>query len=269
MKPQTAISQKSTGLENDVCPVCHGTGWELYRPDQEVYDELNFPSDYSKVAHDYARKCQACGGMKKSDYDKTGTPEAFYEADIYKFDFNAYNSDMTQHKKIIEFMFNNFKKWQDEDKGLYIYSKTPGSGKTFLACCLGKSLMMKYHLTFRFITAGDYLATVSESYEREKGALDPTLEYKNADILVLDDIGAQHDSKGGWERTEMFKLINWRMAKRMVTIYTSNVEIAKLNLDERTKDRIYATTVFIPMPEQSIRDKKAEESQSKFLEGVI
>lgn len=57
-------------------------------------------------------------------------------------------------------------------KGLYLWSNTPGSGKTFLSCCLARSLMVKYDLQMRFITAPAYIDTVGESIKRARGEED-------------------------------------------------------------------------------------------------
>ena len=79
---------------------------------------------------------------------------------------------MDRFKQVIWDFFNNFKTWEKSGKGLYLWSKTPGSGKTFLSCCVARSLMVKYDLRMRFVTAPDYLAAVGESYKRQEGMMD-------------------------------------------------------------------------------------------------
>ena len=101
--------------------------------------------------------------------DKTGVPDEYREADLYKFNFEAYEVDMTNLKKLAWSLLNKFNDWQNKGKGIYLWSQTPGSGKTFLACCIAKSVMMKYDLKMRFITAPDYISLVGDSYKRERG----------------------------------------------------------------------------------------------------
>ena len=164
-------------------------------------------------------------------------------------------------------MFNQFDKWQGSGKGIYLWSKTPGSGKTFLSCCIAKSIMLKHDLQMRFITAPDYISLVGDSYKKERGELDKSVVYRECPLLVLDDIGAQVDKD--WQKQEMFRLINQRMSNGLVTMFTSNMSVENLNVDDRTKDRIIKSSVVVQMPEESIRRKKAKNEQDKFLENIL
>ena len=105
-------------------------------------------------------KCK--GGYRALDH--TGTPKEYHDADLGKFDFGIYQHDMSKLKDLCINFLNHFEKWEMAGKGLYLWSRTPGSGKTFLACCLAKSVMMKYDLQMRFITAPDYINVVGDSY---------------------------------------------------------------------------------------------------------
>ena len=254
----------SQNIISDVCPVCHGSGWELYRPDPFTYADIYNGQD---IAQDFARKCTRCFGIKKSE-DTTTVPSHFREADITKFDFNIYKRDIADIKKIVMHFFEEYKEWEMNGKGLYIYSKTAGSGKTFLACCLAKSVMMRYGKRMKFITAPDYMDKVAQGYDLAKEGIkqSPAQPYKDCDLLILDDIGTQMSKE--WQNQELFKLINYRVTEGLVTIYTSNFEAEKLNLDDRIKNRIMSSTIFIPIPEESIRVKKSQEAQDSFLDKI-
>ena len=142
---------------SDICPVCGGTGYELYRQRVDGYE----------VPLEFARLCTGCRAQRRLQ-DMTGAPPQFRDADLSKFGFDSYSHDMGNLRKITEdFLRNYWERWEKSGKGLYLWSKTPGSGKTFLACCLGKSVMIKYDLRMRFITVPDYLAKVGESYKRQ------------------------------------------------------------------------------------------------------
>lgn len=243
---------------NDDCPMCHGTGWYLYKATVYDYGE---PTEL-----EYAKKCPKCSGRQRMN-DRTGVPDDYYEADLHKFDFGAYSCDLSNLKKLVWNMFNNFDKWRDSGKGLYLWSKTPGSGKTFLSCCIAKSIMLKYDIQMRFVTAPDYISLVGDSYKRDRGEVDQSKIYRECPLLVLDDIGTQIDKD--WQRQEMFRLINSRMEHGGVTIYTSNMSAENLNIDDRSKDRIIKTSVVLQMPEESIRRKKAKNEQDDFLRGIL
>lgn len=241
------------------CPVCHGMGWESYWATVFDYGE-------PKELH-FCKPCTKCSGIRRVA-DRTGVPDEYHDADLSKFKFDSYSKNMDKFKQLAYSVLNQWQKWQDSGKGLYLWNKIPGSGKTFLASCIAKSVMIKYDLQMRFITAPDYIAAVGDSYKRERGEIDGSQIYRECSLLVLDDIGAQAGTKD-WYKQEMFRLINTRMSKGLVTIYTSNMPIEELNVDDRTKDRIIKTSVVLNMPEESIRRQKAKNEQDEFLKSIL
>lgn len=237
-----------------VCPKCGGDHWIFYKKFIEEYQgELNFASE-----------CASCGHKV---YDYSGFPAEFAEADITKFNFNIYSKDMKVFEKVIRHFINNFEYWRKQGKGLYLWSNTPGSGKTFLACCLGNSAALINRVGVKFITANDYITAVGNSLKRESGAADQSEVYRTCDLLILDDVGAQ---KGGeWQTSTLFQLINNRGASGLITIYTANMPPVKLNLDSRTISRIVKQTIILALPEDSIRGQLAEKEQNQFLQEIV
>ena len=241
------------------CPICGGNGWEVY---SEVDNNM-----YAKPTElDFARPCSRCSGDRRNS-DRTGIPDEYLNADISKFDFNIYTVNMSQMQKLLRSFFERFKEWQSKGKGIYLWSKTPGSGKTFLACCIARSAMIKYDLQMRFITAPDYISLVGENIKRERGEIDTSKVYRECALLILDDIGSQIDKQ--WQQQEMLKLLNERKKYNRVTIFTSNMPIEQLNVDDRSKSRIIAMTVVLQMPEESIRLKNAKLEQDEFLKEIL
>lgn len=256
----------STVTNEDVCKHCHGRGYLLYHVDARELDDVYGGED---IASEYVKKCPYCSGKPIDDTDLTNVPDMFREADIYKFDFETYEKDISKYKDIAFNFFNNYKAWQNANRGIYLWSKEPGSGKTFLACCLGKSVMMKYNIRMRFISVPDYMEKLSEWYTIKKngGFMDPSKTFREADLLIFDDIGAQQSKE--WDVTEIFRLVDYRLKNGKVTIFTSNMPIEKLNIDERAKSRIMATTIQLHMPEESIRQKKSQQGQDDFLKNIL
>lgn len=238
------------------CPVCYGTGWELYVTDVDGYG--------SQIK--FARRCGRCSGTRRLQ-DKTNVPPQFYEADLSKFRFDSYSKNMDKLENLAKNFFNKFREWEKFGKGLYIWSKTAGSGKTYLSCSIGKSVMMKYDLRMRFTPVPDYLALVGASYKREQGAEDESQIFRECDLLIFDDMGAQ--KSGEWQEQEIFRIVNERLNAGKVTIYTSNMPPEDLNVNERVIDRIMKTSVVIQMPEESIRRKRAREEQEDFLNRML
>lgn len=64
--------------DKEICPVCGGSGWEMFWQAAELYNGRMTP---------FMKKCSKCNG--KNDEDSSGIP--FAECDITRFNFNAYN----------------------------------------------------------------------------------------------------------------------------------------------------------------------------------
>lgn len=238
----------------ETCPICGGSGWEMFSAPAEIYN--------GKMAQ-FAKKCSKCGG--KNDEDSSGIP--FAECDITRFNFGVYSVNLDNIKKIAMSLVDNFEKWQNSGKGLYLWSKTPGSGKTFLVSCMARSLILKYGLQVKFTTVPDYISAIGDSYKRERGERDKSEIFRSCQLLILDDLGAQISRD--WQSQELFRLINKRMSERLVTFYTSNLAPENLNLDDRTINRIIKSSITIQMPEESIRLQKARDEQDRFLKDII
>lgn len=235
------------------CPVCHGTGWELEKRDIPGYG----------VGHPFAKPCTSCKG-KRRPMDLTGVPSQYRDTDLSKFKFNAYSENMEKFEKIVHQYFDNY---ESIERGLYLWSKTPGTGKTFLSCSLGKSIMMRYDLRMRFITVPNYLTLVGESYKRQQGSHDESQIYRECELLIFDDFGKQ--KSGEWQQQEIFRIIDERANTGKRTFFTSNVLLEQLDVDEATKSRIENVSLIFQMPEESIRHKNAAAKQAEIVNRLL
>lgn len=243
------------------CPhECSGvSAWKIVREYSEVYgapELLNF-----------GIKCPHAGQIRGED--ETGVPKDYINADFPQFDFSVYGRDVSLLKNVVTDFFEGFEEWEKHGRGLYLWSNEPGSGKTLLACSLARSIMIRYDLQMKFVTAPDYLSLVGNSYKRMYGEEDCSRVYRSCRLLVLDDLGSQKN--GDWQNQELFSLINERQGNGLITIFTSNIEPEKLNIGDRSINRLTKATVPIHMPEISIRSIKAEEDTRAFLKrrGII
>jgi len=183
------------------------------------------------------------------------------------FNFDVYGVDMADAKRLINSFLGKaqkFQKFKKEGYGLFIWSKTKGTGKTMLACVILNEAVMRHMTPARFITVYDYLDMVTESWKDKTGDISARLrDIENTPLLVLDDIGVQSVDK--LTNDKLFKLIDKRYNKKLVTIYTSNKKIPDLGLDDRITSRISAKSYVVHLPEVSIRQKKEEEEKTAFL----
>ena len=160
-----------------------------------------------------------------------------------------------------------FERWEQRNKGLYLWSQTRGSGKTLLACCLASSVRVKYKRRIKFISSPEYLSRASEAYKRDPGQQDGLYAYMNCDLLILDDFGSE--KRGEWQEQELFRLIDYRMNHGKLLIVTSNLPISELKCDTRIADRLNRLCIPLHFPEESIRAKKAEEENRRFIQDLL
>lgn len=233
------------------CQKCNGTG---YITSQDKEGRL------------MSEPCPECRKKERSG-DTTGIPTKYHDTDLNSFHFDVYGVNMDEIKEVITRYFEKYLMCEKQGKGLYLWSKTTGSGKTFLSCCLARSIMIKFDLKMKFITAPDYLKAVVESYNRQQGTEDVSEIYRTCALLVLDDLGAQ---KGGeWQEQEIFRLINERQNEGKITFITSNYPPEQLKTSDRVIDRIIKNSLTLRMPEESIRRKNAQKEQEQFLKELL
>lgn len=188
---------------------------------------------------------------------------------VYKqgsdFKWSKYSENMEAQKEITKAFISDFKKFDREGRGLYIHSKTKGSGKTFLACCIVNEVIKKHDISVKFIIVPDFIELIKSKSESDREILKQVYE---CTLLIFDDIGAESNAQD-WIQEAVFRLVDARNRGMLCTIYTSNVPMTELQGDERTVDRIIGHSVPLVMPEKSIRREKANKECNDFLKSVL
>lgn len=151
--------------------------------------------------------------------------------------------------------------------GLYFYSRERGTGKTFLSTILGNELS-KRGRRVRWYGMTNLLQEIKACYDRESSTSSAEIinQCRNAEVLILDDIGVEKQS--AWVNETMYTILDYRMSQCKPTIFTSNHRPHELSYDERIIDRITRMTEMVEMPEESIRKKlNARNPLGNYLEG--
>lgn len=186
---------------------------------------------------------------------------------VYKsakdFKWSMYCEDVETQKKIANIFVVKFEEFKKQGRGLFISSRTKGSGKTFLACCIANEVLKNHDISVKFVTVSDYLEII-----KDKDKKDLISEILNCSLLILDDIGVETD-KQEWINNALFRLVDSRKNRMLPTIYTSNYAMDKLPGEERITERVIECSVPLVMPEQNIRRQKAEEKTKDFLQEVM
>ena len=240
---------------DDKCPVCGGTGWEPIEIDTSaVYGE----GSKSRAV----RACTLCNGnhaLKVSNaLKRAAIPE---ERSLADFDWTLYNVDLTREKTIVEQFVDRYPEFEQEGLGLFLTSRTRGSGKTYLASAIGGELIKRYEASVRFISASN-LIDISKQKNDYGDPLDDLMACR---VLILDDLGQQRTGRD-WLTDLLFRIIDKRYQEKKTVIVTSNVALAELDFDDRVVDRLNAMTVTVKIPEVCVRAREAISRKREILQ---
>jgi DNA replication protein DnaC len=167
---------------------------------------------------------------------------------------------------------------EERIKSAYLWSESPGTGKTTTACALlntylithfigmvkqGKNALLRpvyfldvneWQTTFNRITLSvgeEAKKKVSDDFQKR---MDTAM---NTPFVVLDDIGVRGASEAF--RSYLHAVINARVTNKLPTVYTSNLpvsELATLFGEQRLADRVRDMCVEILFVGQSKRGKR-------------
>ena len=237
-----------------VCRVCGGTGWELFVECRTIGNQTE--------EFKFARSCSACNGNhRKRVFDASAMAGIPAERSLKDFDWSVYGADIQREKSIVDQFVERFPEFERENLGLYITSKTRGSGKTFLASAIGGELIKRYEASVRFVNASDLLEI---SKEKHSDAPDPLASLTDCRVLILDDLGQKLTGRD-WLTDVLFRIIDKRYQSGKTTVITSNVPLRDLDFDDRIADRLNAMTITVRIPEVCVRAKQANTRKEEIL----
>ena len=132
--------------------------------------------------------------------------------------FAAYNESLKKAARLAACIVDEFPAVK---KGLFLEGQ-PGVGKTHLAVAVLKLVIERTGARGLFYDTRDLLRVIRSTYDQsirttELEVLRPVMQ---ADLLVLDDLGAEKTSE--WVEETMNLIVNTRYNERRLTIFTSN-----------------------------------------------
>lgn len=129
-----------------------------------------------------------------------------------------------------------------------------GTGKSHISVAVTKKLMEQGKECL-FLSFPKLLTKIKETFSGNGITEDELLQMiKRVDLLVLDDIGAEHHTE--WANTKLFEVLDDRSGKS--TIYTTNLGSKELRaqINERNFSRVMENTDVIKMDGRDYRRKE-------------
>ena len=190
--------------------------------------------------------------------ERSGLPKRLKRHTFYTFDMTLSESVRRACQKVMAY-FDNWDENKEEGRGLYLCGKV-GTGKTHLAVAVMNELIKRRRVPSLFVTVPEFLDNLRGAYNDPGRDLDEWMDaVKNADFLVLDDLGAEKPTD--WVRERVFVLVNHRYREQLPTVFTSNIGPKDLaeQLGERTASRIIAMCDWIALEGEDYRETAVRE----------
>jgi DNA replication protein DnaC len=213
-----------------------------------------------KNGYEFAKACE-CREMRilENKLIFANIPNEFNGYTVQTFDTSIYSSPDAKEKaemaKVLCVNYvNNFESIRIDGKGLYMYSRTKGSGKTRMAASIANDIIKRYRVSSKFATTLQILDEIKRSWQEhgeESGEHRFLEEIIRVPVLVIDDIGVEKPSE--WVNEKFYTILNGRMIKKQITIFTSNCEMERLRFDDRITNRIFKMALPVPFPDESVR----------------
>jgi DNA replication protein DnaC len=107
----------------------------------------------------------------------------------------------------------------------------PSAGKTHLATAIAQACIKRYLARPQLLNVPKMLQAERERYNQRPGDTplpSPIVQAMHADLLILDDLGAQYERDSGAERVswvmeQLYLILDERFMNNRPTIYTSNL----------------------------------------------
>ena len=226
------------------CEICHGTRWK-------------------SVEIDGAERLVRCDCWRATMIERlladAGIPPKFKRAELATFEHDM-DTQRAAYSKAVRFV----EAFPVVDRGLLLHGR-PGVGKTHLAIGILKQVIRTKGAKGYFFETMKLLAQVRDTYNRsvestEMGVLSPALD---ADLLVLDDLGAGPNDYSAWAKEMLGLVVNTRYNNSKPTIFTTNLRDSPDSTDRntlvyqlgvRTRSRLLEMCEFVEIQGADVRE---------------
>jgi DNA replication protein DnaC len=201
------------------CPVCKGAG---YLRADVPYGHPNFGKPIACECKEAQRKAR-----RRQQLQEMSNLGAFYDKSFANFDSRLPG---------IQEAFRSAYEFAQNPYGWLLLIGPNGCGKTHLAAAIANQGLEDGALVL-FSTVPDLLDHLRAAFAPTSTEIYDQLfaRMREAEMLVLDDLGAQQSSP--WANEKLFQLLNYRYNSRFPTVITANSRGLQ-GIDERIRSRL-------------------------------
>ena len=201
------------------CPICKGAG----------YLRADVPFGHPSFGKPIACECKEVErkAKRRQQLQEMSDLGAFYDKSFRNFNV---------HVPGIQEAYNCAREFAQDPNGWLLLIGPNGSGKTHLAAAIANKSLEDGALVL-FATVPDLLDHLRAAFAPTSNEVYDQLfsRMREAEVLVLDDLGAQQSSP--WANEKLFQLLNYRYNSRFPTVITANSRGLQ-GIDERIRSRL-------------------------------
>lgn len=186
--------------------------------------------------------------------------------ELKEANFDNFNAETAEEKQLLAFAKDQVKKYLEGMTGNTLVTGSTGIGKSHLSVAMAKALNEGYKVkgepkSVLFVNLTEIIKQIKEGWNYGKGAslteFEAVERMKNADFLILDDLGAKNATvspKSDWEQDLLFDVLN----SRENTIINANLNATELKTvyNERNYSRILKGLEGNSFKSFTIKDKR-------------
>lgn len=208
------------------CATCEDTGLVFTRA--------------TKEAPGYSSECSACDTLLRAHVEQFGSVSGIPTKNLATPGCSGFlPRDGSKDDDLRQFCERYIAEFSPTSGGAVFYGP-PGTGKSYAAACIASGVL---HRRFkpRFWDVPDLMAEIKSTFNDggQESEWSIISDARNADLLVLDDIGSEKASE--FVNQELFLIINGRLIAGRPTIVTTNVGVNRWDstFGPRIASRLY------------------------------
>ncbi len=219
-KPVPRREQAAPQIPVGLCPICKGAG----------YLRADVPYGHPNFGKPIACEC------KEAERKEKRRQQLLEMSDLSAFRNQTFESFIPNVSRSVQIAYRVIREYAQDPYGWLLLIGSNGCGKTHLAAAVANSYLARGSLVL-FSTVIDLLDHLRATYMPTSNEVYDQLfaKMREAELLVLDDLGAQQSSP--WANEKLFQLLNYRYNSRFPTIITTN-NLGLQGIDERLRSRM-------------------------------